>query len=695
MAGLRKCKHCQIGSSYCVMTNAVPKTTETGFSYYSIDLFKQGRLNDAGSAPTFVGPGYTCRVGSQDHYNMGFVVERESGFEGPAVFEPSSTEPIVFAQRRTNWESLSTHSVTGDEYVTRNWEWDHPFYHMTYVNDPINKTGMVSANEIVDVVGHENFMLVSDKWTSDMYGEPRKAIGIPRVRYCIGMYGSINKSNHVIEHISMKDNVVEIDWFENYTIMQYKPKKLNVFLHSDKELLQVFLDAGINDVRVLRRAQAAFGLIRAGKYINLYKLLIANGIDSKKAIQVTTRKLSTKNPKQLYNTAGGNRYNMDKLLIVFNNLVDGNLCQPTEADALAAYNANTLDQLKARYEDYRVRYLSNIINYVLNDPVLKQTKPDFINSKLAPAYRYWNAIQIVITGIKLGLIDMKRVPMWFRELSYQHKILIADKKRIEKIEGPEENMVAPAVVSVRKYLNITAEQEEAYKMFIPLLRHIKKTTPLELEVCWEHFIKAYVNDEPALFWRYIANISGHGGEEQIVDIHDILHLKSKEDGAFNLGFALYDAMISEDDFKVFDVNPNPDSSLIFPVRGGSTSQPVIENYDAVYNRVWLEAEAIKARDEFDVVDDELDGMSESGYVDDHDDLASEDGYIEDALNYTPDDDVDTSGMSEHLDEDMEFILSNPFDRNGNLKEANNGNTSSYGSWESDEDGETSETGEGI
>lgn len=690
MAGLRKCKNCQIGSSYCVMTNAVPKSTETGFSYYSIELYKQGRLNDTGIAPTLVGPGYTCRVGSQDHYNMNFIVENESGFEGPVAFEPSSSEPIVFAQRRNNWESLSTHSVTGDELVTRNWEWDHPFYHMVYSNDPINKTGLVSPNEIVDVVGHENFMLVSDKWTSDMYGEPRKAIGIPRVRYCIGMYGSINKSNHVIEHISMKDNVVEIDWFENFTKVQYKSKKMNIFLHSDKELLQVLIEGGINDMRVLRRMQAAFCLIRTGKYINLYKVLIANGVDTKKAMQLTTRKFSTKNPKQLYNTAGGNRYNMDKLLMVFNNLVDGNLCQPTNEDAIAAYKSGNLDQLKARYEDFRVRYLSNIINYILNDPVLKSTKPDFVNSKMTPAYRYWNAIQIIIKGIQLGLVDMKRIPMWFRELSYQHKNLISDKNRMDRIEGPEENMIAPAVVSVRKYLKITVEQEEAYKLFIPLLRHIKKTTPLELEVCWEHFMKAYVNDEPALFWRYIANISGQGGEQSVIDIHDILDVKSKEDGSLNLGFALYEAMISEDDFRVFDVNLSPDSSLIFPVKGGSSKQPVIENYDAVYNRPWLQAQAIKSQDEFEVVD-EFNDVIESGEFDD----AAEDAYIEDALNYTPDDETDSSDTNEHLDEDMEFILSDPFDVNGNLKEINNGNQSSYGSWKSDENGETSETGEGI
>ena len=41
-------------------------------------------------------------IGQQAHYNQQFITESQSGFEGPAVFEPSSAEPIVFAQRRNN-----------------------------------------------------------------------------------------------------------------------------------------------------------------------------------------------------------------------------------------------------------------------------------------------------------------------------------------------------------------------------------------------------------------------------------------------------------------------------------------------------------------------------------------------------------------------------------------------------------------
>lgn len=517
MTIINRCSGCKIGTSYCVYT-----ATEKIQDQYGRDITEV--------------PVNNCNIGNSDEYAMFPDTEQvDIGTSGGSLLRRRECEYRdpwgldIFNANLYLWESISTNITTGDTYELdvsprggmRRFDYDHPLYHIIDYNVPINKTGRVALTERCNVVGFNNMFLVSSAWEKDDGGEEaKKAIGIPLIRNCSsGLYGTIDKATGVIMHKSMKDMTSKIHTFKNFTnvkVNDFPVAPLNIFIDGF-EKIDAFVKSVISDDIVRKRLYEAFKLIKCGKYINIYQLLVNNDVGNQDARKISNN-VSTKDPKSVYQNSEGYRYNITKIKHLYFNIVEGKIDIP--------FGKNKI--------------LANIVNFILNDTVLlnhtigqnkkhelyvewynkhaSELEPDFADEIHPDRFRFNEyssdnslsaAITIVIDAIyNRNLLTAKDLPKDFKKMFKHHKEYMAN-----FVEPRDPQEIGAAVLSVNEFLNVENDNE-AYILFKRFLKHLDMVKPIEVREMWKIFEESFKTNNPSLFWDYIEDESTNMEEDE-------------------------------------------------------------------------------------------------------------------------------------------------------------------------------------
>lgn len=538
---IERCQNCRIGNSICVFSKLDIEQLDNGFKI------------------TRIPHQHNCNIGQADDYAIYPDCDYdESGFSWRVCENIKNSEANPIGTRAYQFETLTTHQVTGDEYDLNRHDHIHPLYHMIDYNVPINTTGFLAEDEVGEMMGHNEFSLVSNRWVTDGYGEAKKAMGIDRVRFCTGMYGTFDNRLEIIRHKSMKDWWASIPWWANYT--RFPPRGIkrlyNIFVTPMDDIEKYCIDT-INDDTVAGRLLEAYCLIKDGSYINVGNLLTNNGLNREIKFEILNN-ISTTNPRNIYTSSTGTRYNVENLKKL--------------------YFAIKRNKIPMR-PHLRVESMGNIANYILNDiHGLGAIEPDMLTGKIKPSKRYWYAIDIIKSAIyQDGIIkDAKSLPEWFKTLFNKHRNRI-----VEDPLHPED--IGPAVMTVRNICEVTDDQKEIFESFKDVCRMIQRITPGELKVTWNHWLRANKANNPKMFWTFIINVRNN------VDEHNICHLSTFENG-LNFADDVLNGMISDDTFEI-DV-PVDDNSPYWQVKSIGT-QRTSESYELTYNRPYYAYYAAK------------------------------------------------------------------------------------------------------
>ncbi len=475
---LLRCSNCMKGRSICVFSKLIFKVKD-GQERYEI-------------------PEYNCLIGNEDNYNIYPRSEYKGDYMVWTEHEPPdySPAPFRFANKMYQFESLSHHNVTGDEYDANRHDYS-PMFHLVDYNAPINQTGILAEDEPGEIVGTNEFFLTSNRWYSDRYGEPKKVLGRSRVDFCFGLYGMVDIKNRCIVHKSMRNYCYNIKEWQNYTNVgaQNINKKINIF--TDFEKAEEFCSSRIENENILGRILEALLYIKDGEYINLRSFLKSNDIPYTVMNDIVSR-IATNNPKKIHRTSSGRRYNVEKVKSLY----------------MALRNKKIPISSRMR----RI-YMANIVNFILNDyEGLGKIDLDKVSAyKFSTEDRYWFAIQIIANALYAdNLIDsLEILPRWFKELFVAHT----------KLEVPEEkdpNLCQPPVESIRKILGILPEQDDIYCDFKDILTVLKSITSTELTYIWKYWVKAHSKSNSRIFWNFIQELSNG------VDTYSICSTTSRE-----------------------------------------------------------------------------------------------------------------------------------------------------------------------
>ena len=307
----------------------------------------------------------------------------------------------------------------------------------------------------------------------------------------------------------------------------------------------------------------AYALIKQGKYINVYALLLNNDVTQTDIFKITNV-VSTKNPKDVYQNKEGHRYNISKIAALYFNIVD--------------------DVIKLTFEKKEV--LANIVNYILNDKVLlnhrigkskldeytkwyesiKDTLDEDLADEIRPERMNINnynsddklidAISVISHAIyNLRIIDVAKLPQEFKDMYKYYKTYNENYKEEKDIFE-----IGAAAVPASKLISIT--YTEAYDNFVKIVKHFEVITPNQFKELWEVYQDAYNLNEPSIFWDYA----------QLM-VEDYEHI----------GYKLNELIIDEDSFEIAEFNYDHSNYI----RARNKRWYDIENQDAEHFKMTL------------------------------------------------------------------------------------------------------------
>jgi len=568
MAFINRCQNCSIGTSFCVYTKTITV----------INNFKK---------EVQIVPGDNCIMNREDEYAIWVDTEEDEIAEDVVMLKYRECEYDygfdldIFHSNLYLWESVSTNITTGDMFYidsqtinnaklpcgiteshpkrskvirqlshTRRFEYEHPLYHIIDYNVPLNRSGKVRLTENCHVMGKENLYLISTGWHEDDGGEAKKAIGIPKIRRCMGLYGTYDKNAGMVMHKSMKDWITKIPTFKNFTkvkVSSFVRAKYNIFQNSHKEI-DDYICSVIDDIIIQERIFEAFEMIKGNVYINVRQLLLNNGVSSGTTRAITDT-ISTKDPKKIYQNDEGYRYNIHKIEALYFNIVN-----------------NVINITVGKTE-----ILANIVNFILNDNVLMahqigvtnkfsayltwyeenvSTMDQELADELHPSRHVFNeynsdnfldaAFRVIKHAIgELEILTLENLPKEFKEMRKNY--LKYMKAYVEPVDIFD---IGAATLNLKEFLNPSDEQ--IYNLFKRFVVHFDRIKPIEVQEIWHKFEHYYKLGDASSFWDYI---------EDEATTKDIDEEFSEIEDKFNYQ-KLLELYTGDDIFELTDIEPH-------------------------------------------------------------------------------------------------------------------------------------------
>jgi len=602
-------------------------------------MFSRLDIETRAGSPRPIIPDNNCKICLGDTYNLwpasslGKDGDKEwHQFESLDMSEKAGTRMYQF-------EALTPHNTTGDEYSiesdlsadqaqkyarigatsrSREFAEIHPCYHLVEFNVPLNRYGKLDDSEPVTVSGRGTF-IVSQRWVEDRFGEPMKAIGKAKVEDCLGIYGAYDIRKNMVIHRAMRDYSNDIPGWINYTTIRgkIKPKAFNIHVSNMSDIAS-FISETVNNSIITARIIEAYQIIkdaeapsiRSGStHIDMWRLMLNNGL-SRETVKTINQNVSTKNPRTPFQSSTGNRTNLEKLRNLY-------IALRPKRKYIVQKETGYSEVLAVSPFEARI-YMANIVNCVLNDPVLAKIDPrkeairtvsPYSNRRVHSSKKYWFAMEIINLAMCDGILTNGHLPQWVRNLYSRH---MKTKEGFEHVHGNfyytdkcdknpgvysdfldalsmglmEPYQLYPPMKSMKDLLEPKIPIElRGLHIFSDMCRAISTVTPSELKLAWEYFIDAYKNDSPAKWWDFIDKVL-HGN---IFD--QCLSLRTTEDPN-NFAKDLWDAGISMDSW---DINIDERDCLAWNIPITNSSIMVDGDDDAG----WLESAIEDATDEAD------------------------------------------------------------------------------------------------
>jgi len=514
---INRCQNCKIETSFCVYSHTTQVENSYGKKYHDVPAQK-GIIN----AETLKQEGVysnNCKVGNEDEYALWpDTVESKFGVGDAALLELRECEVTdesgmdPFIANKYLWEGLTTNVTMGDTFdiAGRRFDSIHPLFHMIDYNVPMNKSGILKPFEGCHLMGQgEDITLVSKNWEIDDFGEAKKAIGIPKVRPCTGIYGNRDKITGVILHKSMKDWTRHVPSFKNYTkikVSKYSNATMNIFVDSI-DVIDEYVSTIIRDTTVKARLYEAYALIKRGNFINVYSLLLNNGMIQNEVFKITNI-VSTKEPRSVYQNNEGYRYNISKISVLYFNIVnDVIFIRFNKKEVLANivnYILNDKTLLnhtigKPKLDEYTKWFMS--VKDELNEDALDELRPERTNlNHYNSDDKQIDAINVISDAIyKQKLLSDKDLPEEFVAMFRYNK-----QYNVDYVEERDVFEMGAACIRLKTLIQVT--YPEAYKQFVIMIKHIDIVTPNGIKLLWERYQDAYIINAPKLFWDYIQEL---------------------------------------------------------------------------------------------------------------------------------------------------------------------------------------------
>lgn len=433
----------------------------------------------------------------------------DEGLEVWHAHEPmNGADPWGIAVRPWQFEALTTHQITGDEYDLRRFDYEHPLYHLVEFNVPQNRNGGIHPDERCVLLKGEEPVILSNRWHEDGYGQPLRAIGKQRVEYCTGLYGMEDKKTGHILHKSMRDWWPHVKSWKNYTLIgnSTKEKKPISIFENKWEDVENFCKKVIGNDMLLGRVLETLLYIRDGHYINLYTLMRNNKAPAS-MIRKITQSISVKDPKTIHVSTTGKGFNLEKICMLYESIAGGRL----------------------NMSHSKFVYMANIVNWILNNPRLMKLRPlDGMTYKAQD--KYWFAVRIVNNAIYRDRIvaNVGVLPKWFKKLALEsfrltpkYKTLrgfrvlneLTEREKSELtlvqscgLESPRQ--LYPPMEKVREICGVTAMDNKYFKDFAKyILAPVSVITRLEIQALWTNYVYTRRRNRPDEFWSWCHNMA--------------------------------------------------------------------------------------------------------------------------------------------------------------------------------------------
>ena len=512
MTTINRCQNCKLGQTFCVYTKIEEKETKFGKKIKIV-------------------PANNCTINKEDEYALypdnfidsdGIVRWREC----EAGINNEVADP--FRSNLYLWENISTNVTTGDMYHIEGnrYDYDHPLYHLIDYNVPMNKTGILKTNEPAHLMIGNTITLTSIAWEKDDFGEAKKVIGIPKIRRCIGLYGTVDKFTGLITHKSMKDWTSVIPEFINYTnkkVATFDDAKFNIFKEGGFDEIDEFVKIIIKDEEVRERLYDAYDLIVSGKFINVYQLLLNNDISKEDTIKIVSS-VSIKNPKHIHRSVNGYRYNIQKIKELYFNIVNDvikvDFNKPIILANIVNFILNDIELLnhKMNANEKLDDYINWYYNTALTKDLIEDLNPELINfNKYDTKNNMYMIFDIIADAIyNQKLLTIKDLPSLFKVAYDEHQSYLAS-----YVPDKDIHEIGSAFITIDELVNIT--NKDAFNAFKKVMKSVDVITIESLLKFWDIWVKCYERNTPTHFWNFIEYYNNKNNDRASEKILDVLN----------------------------------------------------------------------------------------------------------------------------------------------------------------------------
>lgn len=452
--------------------------------------------------------------------------------DGKVLYQPSNrTDPYKLGAEFGE-ENLTEHN-SGKSFDFRSFDADiNPKYHRIDFNVPTKH--ILGDEDVGEIMGDENPALVHPSWNTEKFE------GISSVEVCRNaIYGRYNPDDNIVFHVCMKSHIGLPNWI-NYTntVMDVKPADLYVGFASDDEISSFAHDC-FKNWTVAERVAEALIFVKNGGYVNFWSLLKNNFIP-KKSITDFTRRINTESIDSIYKkNAFGSRDGLENYVKLY-----FMLDKMQWKDEVIDEEGNTKVDLMKIPDDYLHRYRENILNWVLNHPMLKKVSLE--EKKYRPEERYWFIIPLLKRALKDGTLNKTvLLPQWmismlkkpnpsvkvfretkrYNELSEElkgeyHDAQIMQLDNMSASSSDNINRQYPGMRVIRNELpaNLLREadlmvignedgEKNGWKQFTELLHLGKRWSMLEIKNAFEHFVPSWSQNAPFIFYDWLEKIA--------------------------------------------------------------------------------------------------------------------------------------------------------------------------------------------
>lgn len=424
------------------------------------------------------------------------------------------------------WENITNMHQDGMSFDLRTFHADiHPLYHKEHRNVPIS---ISKENELVgEVFGGDSPVLVSTGWIDiSFYGHDR----VERCRE--GIYGPFDfRANTTRPKCFKSYTLIVSDWINFTTQIDYWKRKEFFALDESKESVKEFCYSWFKE-KVAKRVAKGIECIRNGDYINIQIILKNNFVDEK-VISEFRDKVSLKSKKQLYSS----NLNLQSYFRLYDQ-IDKMKWKMHFVDA----NGKEVVKEVGFPAEIVELYKQNIVNFVLNYPVLQKTKVNLEDSYRTNE-RYWWAMLLFKRAMKDGIINKKMpLPQWlvsqYRSTGKHDPIVtvFGDSKPYSQCSQQEkDNFLESKIVRVENAKDLYPAMERIediidyhkkgpmWYTFCDILKAGRKWNRSEIQSAWDVFKRAWKRDDPYTFWDWVEEMSARPFEDDLsVDGREVM-----------------------------------------------------------------------------------------------------------------------------------------------------------------------------